>query len=1031
MSTMINLKMILFCMVIFLALPFVLAGEQLLDRCQGGDGSQCWVVRLGNGVMDVYNGVCASGQCGPYGCIGNGVLDGQLCSNGNVIPLPSGEQCDEQCDDGNRLNGDGCDSDGLLEQPSTQECFPVWTTQDISWVEDRWGGDQGLAEFSKLGADYYELFTEQGYGVSGLRISDKKELTGNFDINVDFDSLVFGSGTPKRNSRAFRLDSYYGGSSGGKKQRGYIQIVKIRGEDVVKVKATYINDIDKHQAMNRNDEEDSPLYSKTTEATFSGIAGNLRITRVGTTFTFYYIDSSGVEEPLMITSGTDKPMVTRISQGRNYVWDEGEETDAELRRFGPSLRAKFHYTVKSLTYDCHEVVNCGNGAIDNGEQCDGTNLGGLACSDIGGFTGGTLSCFSSGSNKCKFDKTLCTGTCTSPICGNGRIETGEVCDDGNTADLDGCSSTCQTEQAVCGNNIVETGETCDDGNRLNGDSCPSDCIAQSTLECRGANGPAGYWRFDEGSWTGAVGEVKDSSDNTNDGKSFGNANTIDGGKIGKAGTFDGDGDYVSVPDSDSISLKEEFSISLWVKDEKATKVINKILYKNGEYAMQIWNTDRLFNYYWINSNQQSIAVNVPYPRDGAWRHVVTTLKRSGTNEIHTLYIDGNKKFTKTATGTISTTANDLMIGLWGTGFKGKIDEVSIWNKALTDTEVSALYNSGSGLDACILGAYCGDGNKDVGLGEECDDGRTDDGDGCSSECKVELEAYWADAILNKISQSYLNDIVLLVAYTPPSLPVDSEVVFEIYEQDDLLNPDDPIRTIDKDNKLIGKVNSNGRAIASWEITPADMEAGGNEDPSTFYFETSSSGNSYADKSNPLILNVENSDNPEDPNPDTCDDYTIEDVCVADFWNVKVNHEGYDEDVCGQVDLTTGCYVGCGCEWLNDKCNFVREFRDNGDSQCEESEQKLCKWDVVIDTPCGGENIGNEVYHEDGKLCDNNGNNCVDDAQCPDGPPRQAGCGMPNVILPFFDLKNGVTAVVLIVILYVIIFRDKFFGKKKR
>jgi len=50
-------------------------------------------------------------------------------------------------------------------------------------------------------------------------------------------------------------------------------------------------------------------------------------------------------------------------------------------------------------------TNCGNGMIDSGEQCDGTNLNMQSCTTVsGGFTGGTLRCTSG----CTFDTTLCT-----------------------------------------------------------------------------------------------------------------------------------------------------------------------------------------------------------------------------------------------------------------------------------------------------------------------------------------------------------------------------------------------------------------------------------------------------------------------------------------------------------------------------------------------------------------------------------------------------------------------------------------------
>ena len=59
-------------------------------------------------------------------------------------------------------------------------------------------------------------------------------------------------------------------------------------------------------------------------------------------------------------------------------------------------------------------------------------------------------------------------TPTNPaVCGNGTVEAGEQCDDGNTADGDGCDSNCQIEP-VCGNGTVEAGEQCDDGNTDSG-----------------------------------------------------------------------------------------------------------------------------------------------------------------------------------------------------------------------------------------------------------------------------------------------------------------------------------------------------------------------------------------------------------------------------------------------------------------------------------------------------------------------------------------------------------------------------------
>lgn len=64
------------------------------------------------------------------------------------------------------------------------------------------------------------------------------------------------------------------------------------------------------------------------------------------------------------------------------------------------------------------------------------------------------------------------------VCGNGVLEDGEACDDGNVVAHDGCSATCTVEVPVCGNGYVEAGETCDDGNLVNGDGCSSACACE-------------------------------------------------------------------------------------------------------------------------------------------------------------------------------------------------------------------------------------------------------------------------------------------------------------------------------------------------------------------------------------------------------------------------------------------------------------------------------------------------------------------------------------------------------------------------
>lgn len=66
--------------------------------------------------------------------------------------------------------------------------------------------------------------------------------------------------------------------------------------------------------------------------------------------------------------------------------------------------------------------------------------------------------------------------CITDNCGNGVLDYGEVCDDGNVLDGDGCSHDCKSRE-TCGNHIVDRarGEECDDGSTVDGDGCSHDC----------------------------------------------------------------------------------------------------------------------------------------------------------------------------------------------------------------------------------------------------------------------------------------------------------------------------------------------------------------------------------------------------------------------------------------------------------------------------------------------------------------------------------------------------------------------------
>ncbi|MFP2909347.1 DUF4215 domain-containing protein, partial [Pyxidicoccus sp. 3LFB2] len=132
-----------------------------------------------------------------------------------------------------------------------------------------------------------------------------------------------------------------------------------------------------------------------------------------------------------------------------------------------------------LARQSFEVV--GDGRLQSNEQCDdGNTASGDGCSATGVIEAGYL---------CHVPGRACS---LASLCGNNVINPGESCDDGNTtAEANGCSATC--DLSLCGNGVFNNRpfpnfdqEICDDGNRFEGDGCSRQCEVEPGFACAGS-----------------------------------------------------------------------------------------------------------------------------------------------------------------------------------------------------------------------------------------------------------------------------------------------------------------------------------------------------------------------------------------------------------------------------------------------------------------------------------------------------------------------------------------------------------------
>jgi len=191
------------------------------------------------------------------------------------------------------------------------------------------------------------------------------------------------------------------------------------------------------------------------------------------------------------------------------------------------------------------------------------------------------------------------------------------------------------------------------------------------------------------------------------------------GKVGGAMVFNGASDYIDIGSAASWA-NNSFAISLWCKPDDGQFSTYQTLYGinvgNGKIQMFINSTGTLrFIYHSKSEYAESITVESPNPvfNNGQenWHNIIVVVEKINTTQGRaSLYFDG---FLVIAGEII----NDINMPLWndthhlfvGTYnndddpdiayFSGSLDNVQIFNKALSTEEIAALWNNGNGTES--------------------------------------------------------------------------------------------------------------------------------------------------------------------------------------------------------------------------------------------------------------------------------------------------------------------------------------------
>jgi hypothetical protein len=214
-------------------------------------------------------------------------------------------------------------------------------------------------------------------------------------------------------------------------------------------------------------------------------------------------------------------------------------------------------------------------------------------------------------------------------------------------------------------------------------------------------GLAGWWSFDEGIGTVA----SDSSGNGNTGTIYGA--TWGTGVYGQALSFGGTSDYVQVPDSTSLrdAGNNNRTIEFWAKFSTLSSTSNILMIglfetnAAGNHLFLYGNGVNFWTSFRTATNYQDYAANINFAEVlNGWHHFAMVYDGSHVY----IYLDGNLRNSGVLTGNWANVPVQFKVDINPLAFAGTIDEVRIYNQALSATDIQADFSIGPDYSAKVL-----------------------------------------------------------------------------------------------------------------------------------------------------------------------------------------------------------------------------------------------------------------------------------------------------------------------------------------